>query len=67
MCAIMEECQYLRSHNNVNAPIKKGEALDLFESVGRDLSRQHKQLKNIQTILLTGLPLGFTLLGLILK
>lgn len=67
MCAIIESCRYLRAHNNVNSPIKKGEALDLFESVGRDLSRQSKQLKSIQAMILTGLPLGFTLLGLILK
>ena len=67
MCAITEECAYLRSHNNMDKPIKKGEALSLFEGVGRELSKQQRQLANIQRILIVGLPMGFTLLGLILK
>lgn len=71
MCAILEQCEYLREHNNMEKPMKKGEAIALFESVGKELHKQRaildKRFGEIKSILIVGLPLGFTILGLILK
>ncbi len=71
MCAILEQCKYLREHNNMDKPIKKGEALSLFESLGHEMqqnnARINKKLANIERILIVGMPLGFTVLGLILR
>lgn len=71
MCAILEQCKYLREHNNMDKPIKKGEALSLFESLGHEMQRNNvrinKKLANIERILIVGMPLGFTVLGLILR
>lgn len=71
MCAILEQCKYLREHNNMDKPIKNGEALSLFESLGHEMqqnnARINKKLANIERILIVGMPLGFTVLGLILR
>lgn len=71
MCLILEQCRYLREHNNMDKPIKKGEALSLFEAVGREMKAQNKKIRAhltiIQTILCVGLPLGFTVLGFLIK
>ena len=71
MCLILEQCRYLREHNNVDTPIKKGEALSLFEAVGHEIREQNKKIRThlafIQTILCVGLPMGFTILGFLIK
>ena len=71
MCAILEQCEYLREHNNMDKPFKKGEALSLFECIGHEMQKNNKEinekLSRILHILIVGLPLGFTVLGLLLR
>jgi hypothetical protein len=54
----------------MDKPFKKGEALSLFECIGHEMQKNNKEinekLSKILHILIVGLPLGFTILGLLL-